>query len=397
MSCSLLSTYQIETAITFCFFSLFDLYLFVYNGKEWQNESHPKDPDQSMQTERILIVGEDPASRRSVAKPLVNQGFECAFAECPQDALDAMESCDFAVLLWHATPPVRDTLSTIREIQDHFPGTAAIVMTDRDRPELGAAVLDLGVAGYLVGPIRASQLLVNIDNALRRRQLERASYGQSSGFRSASEPAHSLPPVPPPRSSSPRDTLDETLDEMLTRLCHVAEFRDLGGDSHILRVSSNAHDLALLCGLDHEHASRIRLASRFHDVGNVCVPYRILAKPGRLSEREYHSVKTHTQLGYRMLSGTGSEMLDLAAAIALCHHERFDGNGYPAGLVGDEIPIEARIVAICDVFDTCTSRRVYKPAYTPAEALRILRRERGGMFDPEFIDQFFSLQDRDVH
>jgi cyclic di-GMP phosphodiesterase len=350
-----------------------------------------------VQTERILIVGDDPASRRSVAQPLIDKGFECAFAERPKDALEAMESCEFSVLLWHATPPVRGTLATIREIQDHFPGTAAIVLSDRDRPELGAAALDLGLAGYLVGPVCASQLLVNIDNALRRRQLERVSHGQSSGFRSASEPAHTSPPVPPHRSSSPRDTVDETLEEMLTRLCHVAEFRDLGGDSHIMRVSDNAHDLALLCDLDADHANRIRLASRFHDVGNVCVPYRILSKPGRLSEREYHSVKTHTQLGYRMLSGTDSEMLDLAASIALSHHERFDGSGYPAGLVGDEIPIEARIVSICDVFDTCTSRRVYKPAYTPNEALRILRRERGGMFDPEFLDQFFSLQDRDVH
>lgn len=350
-----------------------------------------------MHSERILIVGDDPASRRAVALALVDHGFECAFAACTRDAREALESAEFSLLLCHAAPPLRDTLTLIRDLQETFPGTSAILVADRDHPELGAAALDLGLAGYLVGPLNPSQLLVNVDNALRRRQLERSLEGASQGFRSASESSPRLPPVPPRRSSSPDDPVDRPFEEMLTRLCHVAEFRDLGGDSHVERVSQLAHDLALMCGLDADGAVRVRLASRFHDVGNVCVPYKILSKPGRLTEREYRAVKAHTQIGYRMLSGTDSPVLDLAASIALCHHERFDGTGYPAQLIGDEIPIEARIVTICDVFDTLTSRRVYKPAYTLGEALRILRRERGAMFDPDFLDLFFALQDREVH
>jgi len=345
-----------------------------------------------MNIDRILIVGDDPAARRQVGKALTDKGFDCAFAASPGDAREALEASDFSLLLCRASHPVRETLTMIREMQGLYPGTAAIVLTDRDRPELGAAALDLGLAGYLVEPIVPSQLLINVDNALRRRQLERASLGQYPALHPATERAQVPPPYPPARSSLSRDPVDESLEEMLIRLCHVAEFRDLGGDTHIQRVSTYAYRLARQCGLSEHHAELVRLASRFHDVGNVCVPYKILSKPGRLTDREFQLVKLHTEVGYRMLSGTDSEVLDLAASIALNHHERFDGTGYPAGLMGDDIPVEARIITICDVYDTLTSQRVYKPAYPPTEAQRILRRERCAMFDPDYLDLFLELQ-----
>jgi putative two-component system response regulator len=134
----------------------------------------------------------------------------------------------------------------------------------------------------------------------------------------------------------------------------------------------------------------LRIASPLHDVGKVGIPDGILLKPGPLTESERRVMERHTEIGYRMLEGSGEELLELAAALALTHHERFDGNGYPRGCKGDEIPIEGRIAAVADVFDALTSERVYRPAHGFDDALEIMRSGRGTQFDPELLDLFLD-------
>jgi putative two-component system response regulator len=143
-------------------------------------------------------------------------------------------------------------------------------------------------------------------------------------------------------------------------------------------------------GLDDDHCERIRLASTVHDIGKLDVPTRILDKPGQLTNDEYEVVKRHAMVGYLMLTGKGSEVLDLAARIALTHHEHWDGSGYPQKLASECIPIEGRIAAVADVFDALTTRRCYKEPFTVHWSVEIMREGRGRHFDPVVLDTFFE-------
>ena len=127
-----------------------------------------------------------------------------------------------------------------------------------------------------------------------------------------------------------------------------------------------------------------------HDVGKIAIPDRILLKPGSLDAEERAVVQTHAEIGYRMLAGSGGEMLELAAIIARTHHEHFDGGGYPRGLAGSDIPVEGRIASVADVFDALTSDRVYRPAFTVAHAVAEMRLLRGTQFDPVVLDVFLD-------
>jgi putative two-component system response regulator len=130
-----------------------------------------------------------------------------------------------------------------------------------------------------------------------------------------------------------------------------------------------------------------------HDVGKIGIPDRIMVKPGRLTDDERKVMEAHTEMGHRILAGSDVDLLDLAALMALTHHERIDGTGYPAGLAGDDIPIEGRITAVADVFDALTSDRVYRPAFQPDEAREMMEKERGTQFDAGLLDLFFGAFD----
>ena len=151
--------------------------------------------------------------------------------------------------------------------------------------------------------------------------------------------------------------------------------------------------LGRLAGLDAEQTEMIRIASPMHDVGKIGIPDRILLKPGALTPEERTVMEAHTEMGHRILAGSGVDLLDLAAELALTHHERMDGQGYPRGLEGEEIPLQGRIAAIADVFDALTSDRVYRPAHRPDEARETMLAGRGTQFDAELLDLFFGAWD----
>lgn len=168
--------------------------------------------------------------------------------------------------------------------------------------------------------------------------------------------------------------------------------RDTDTGLHIKRVCAYSHVLAVRIGKDALFAGKIRRYASLHDVGKVGIPDSILKKEGRLSPDEYEQMKLHTVYGYELLGLAQAE--EMARNIALCHHERFDGNGYPRGLAGSEIPIEARVVALADVYDALTTRRCYKQAFSAGEAEAIIREERGRHFDPDVVDAMFgAIQD----
>jgi PAS domain S-box-containing protein len=187
-------------------------------------------------------------------------------------------------------------------------------------------------------------------------------------------------------------SLRRSHEETIRRLARAAEFRDDETGAHIERMGQYCELIAARLGLEPEFRERLRIASPMHDVGKIGVPDAILLKPGPLDAGERVEMQRHAEIGYGILAGSGAELLDLAATIAWTHHERFDGGGYPRGLKGEEIPLEGRIAAVADVFDALTSDRVYRAAFTRAEALMMMRAERGLHFDPRVLDAFLEAE-----
>ena len=176
--------------------------------------------------------------------------------------------------------------------------------------------------------------------------------------------------------------------ETVQRLSMAVEFRDEDTGAHIERIGRFSVLLAEHIGMDADFCERLRHAAPLHDVGKVAIPDAILLKPGPLTPEERAIVETHAEEGHRLVRGSSSSILDMAATIALSHQEKWDGTGYPRGLKGEAIPIEGRIVAVADVFDALTSDRVYRPAFPLKTAVDMMREERGVHFDPELLDSF---------
>jgi HD-GYP domain-containing protein (c-di-GMP phosphodiesterase class II) len=177
--------------------------------------------------------------------------------------------------------------------------------------------------------------------------------------------------------------------EVLFTLACIPEYRDADSRWHVRRISGYSRVVARAMGLDAAEARAVELASALHDVGKVGIPPEILFKPGKLSDEEFRITREHCALGHELLVGLGdAPALKLAAEVALAHHERWDGGGYPNGLAGAAIPLAARIVAVADVFDALTTRRSYKPALGVEQSMRILGQESGKHFDPDLVDAF---------
>jgi len=182
--------------------------------------------------------------------------------------------------------------------------------------------------------------------------------------------------------------------ETVQRLSMAVEFRDEDTGAHIERIGRFSVLLAEHIGMDSEFCERLRHAAPLHDVGKVAIPDAILLKPGPLTPEERAIVETHAEEGHRLVRGSSSSILDMAATIALSHQEKWDGSGYPRGLKGEAIPIEGRIVAVADVFDALTSDRVYRKAFSVDEAIQMMREQRGRHFDPVLLDAFMEVLGR---
>jgi hypothetical protein len=187
-----------------------------------------------------------------------------------------------------------------------------------------------------------------------------------------------------------RDTEGVRVDT-LERLARAAEYRDDNSPEHTQRVAALSARMARQMGQDDRMVWLIRQAAPLHDLGKIAIPDSILLKPGRLEPEEYEVVKTHAVLGARVLSDSGSEVLGVAEQIARSHHERWDGEGYPDGLAGQDIPLVARLVGVADVFDVLVHERPYKEAWTVEDAAREIRSGAGTQFDPDVVAAFDAL------
>lgn len=183
-------------------------------------------------------------------------------------------------------------------------------------------------------------------------------------------------------------------EEIAIRLVNASGFRDEETGMHIRRIGLYSAAMAEELGWPQTKVDEIKLAAPMHDVGKIGIADEILKKPGRLTAAEFTSMKEHSRIGYEMLAGSNIPMLDIAAIIAHSHHEKYDGTGYPNGLKGEEIPIQARIVAIVDVYDALTHKRVYKEAYAEDEVFEVMSGMAGNHLDEKLYDIFLSIIDK---
>jgi response regulator RpfG family c-di-GMP phosphodiesterase len=256
-----------------------------------------------------------------------------------------------------------------------------IVVTADAQRETRNAALAAGASEFLRKPVDRDEVRIRVRNMLALREGQRAAERRAEDLRM--------------EVASATASIIEREEETILSLARAMEYRDWETGGHVLRMATYsrliAEQLDLPEGLD---AGKIFKAAPLHDVGKIGVPDHILLKPASLTEDEYHAMQKHAEIGYEILQDCNGEILKLGSQIALTHHERMNGSGYPRGLVGEEIPLVGRIVAIADVFDALTSSRPYKHAWTYDAAYANLQEEAGDIYDPLCVEAFVSIREQ---
>jgi putative two-component system response regulator len=333
--------------------------------------------------ERILVIEDDPQGLKHLVRLLDHAGYRCSAAPNAADARRKIAEEQFDLLLADVNLPGESGLHLVQHVLAEYPQMAAVMATGMDDPTLANAAIEIGAYGYIMKPFTSNQVLFAVKNALSRRKLEI----ENSAQRETLEEIVRARTAALERSAK---RLKLSREETVRRLSRAVEYRDEETGGHTERMSAYSAMLAGKLGVDVES---IRIASPMHDVGKVALPDHILLRPGALTPDERREMERHTLIGYQILSGSGSALLELGATIALTHHEKWDGSGYPHQLVGNAIPLDGQVAAVADVFDALTSDRPYRQAFTIEQAVEILRGERGRHFDPRLVDLFIENVD----
>ncbi len=332
----------------------------------------------------VLVIEQGTARRPSLAQMLhdLEPHLEVESFDAPEAAL--------RWLGWHAADLViadtgldADTavgfLQQVRALPrgDHLP---VVIVTPADDRDLRCAVLEAGASDILADPVDPLECRVRCRNLLTQHRQHRIIRDRARWLEKQVSDAVAAVRV--------RE------QETLLRLAKAGEYRDEETGNHVIRMAKYARLIAEELGLPSDECDVIELAAPMHDIGKIGIPDRILRTPGRLTPEDFEIMQRHTLIGYEILKDSPSQYLQTGAIIALGHHERMDGRGYPHGLQGSDIPLPARIVAVADVYDALTSARVYKAPWTLERALAFMDGERGTHFDPDCLDAFLARIDR---
>ena len=345
---------------------------------------------------RILVVDDDPPTRHVLTMILSGAGYDVHDVGSARDARNVLAHDPIDLLLSDVSMPGETGIDLIRFALCEHPETATLLISALDDPGIAQVAIDFGAYGYLSKPVRRTEVLIGVMNALRRRDMEVRERATRENLeriveRRTGELCDAVARV---QAAAGQGRILQA--ETIHRWAVSSEHRDPGIAGHVKRVS---HYCAVLGHAFELDAESLGLASVLHDVGKLAIPDSILLKQGPLTTDERLAVETHANVGCEMLRDSCSSLLDLAAVIARTHHEKFDGSGYPAGLAGTDIPLEGRITAVVDVFDALTSDRVYRRGWSVESAIAWITAERGTHFDPGVVDAFaLSLDDvRAVH
>ena len=331
-----------------------------------------------------VMVVDDQSTGRAILEQVI-RSIDASIAveafESPVDAIRWATTHPADLVLIDYQMPEIDGIEFVRRLRllPEYVHVPMMMVTVHDDRKVRYAALDAGMTDFLTKPIDTRECLARCRNllTLRRQQLALEDKGRL------------LEGMVQEATGEVRQREKETL----FRLAKAGEFRDEDTGNHVIRMARYSRLIADAIGLDAQESETIELAAPLHDIGKVGLPDHILLKTDRLTDAEAKIMRRHPVIGYEILKESPSKYLRMGALIALGHHEKFDGSGYPYGLVADHIPLPARIVAVADVYDALTSRRPYKPAWVSEEALRYLQGNRGVHFDPALVDAFLTVRE----
>jgi len=317
----------------------------------------------------ILIVDDVATDGLLLSALMATQGHEVITVECPLAGLQSAVSQDPCLIVVDYMMPGLNGIEFIRKLRtfDRQLYTPVIMVTGSDVSALRLPALNAGATECLVKPVDPLEWRARTRNLIQMSDARRATLERAV--------------VLAEQMAAASATMCEQESEIILRLLRASEARDPETAEHIKRSASLAQDIARRIGFEDSYCSRMYLAMQLHDVGKLGVPDAILTKPGLLSPAERSIMERHVVYGGEILRDSNSEVVRLGSEIALTHHERWDGSGYPNGLCGTDIPVSGRIAAVADVFDALTSWRPYKEPWSPEEALAHLRHEAGRLFD----------------
>ncbi len=327
-----------------------------------------------------IIIVDDTEINLTLIRHLVNKLEDCE-PLCFQESAQAMEWCrhndpDLAIVDYMMPSP--DGLEFTKLFRA-LPGKADIpllMITANDHIEIRYQALECGANDFLTKPIDKTEFLSRARNMLALRSSQKKLADRAAWLDSEVKKATA--------------DLRDREREIVFRLSKAAEYRDPETGAHILRMAHYSRHIAGILGLSDDDQDLLLEAAPMHDIGKVGIADGILLKPGKLETYEFEIMKNHTQIGYNILAGSARKSLQTGAIIALNHHEKFDGSGYPNQISGEAIPFFARIVAVADVFDALTSARPYKAAWEIERAMALIKEESGTHFDPNCVNAFFS-------
>jgi putative two-component system response regulator len=313
-----------------------------------------------LKTTRILVVDDDPATLLLLKRTLERQGSQCLTAMSGEEALSILRTTPMDLVLTDIHMPGMGGLTFLKRLQEEIP-MDAVVMTGDIKGFRYETIIHMGAVDFLVKPLEMNEVVLRLQRVIRERRLMREL-----------EVAHA--------------TIKHSYLDTVRRLVVAAEHKDEGTGDHIVRMGDYCVLLSSMMDLPDDFIELLRYASPMHDIGKIGIPDAILSKPGRLTEKEFEVIKTHTTIGAKILANSSSEVIRLGQSIAISHHERWNGGGYPKGLKGEDIPLAGRIVCAADVFDTLTSQRPYKSVYPPHVVYEFFEKNHGEHFDPDIAD-----------